>query len=739
MSHIPDPQYPLEDACSTIYQNTLYSYSPHAFQSLDLEEGAIWVDIGGGVPVTGGVCVNSIPKNNTAAAALYIVGGTANLTDYDGLQRYTFSTGKWETIRPTDPVTQNRLYHGAVYINSTDSILVYAGNQDGRKELSSQTFTIQASEPYRVLAYESIAPPAVSPLLMPWSEREVLYIGGSDTNMKAMLFNPSTAWVDSNVTLAEPIYKADVIKSILIDGDDASKMLYTFDMSVAPNQVNRTVLVNGDGTPVSDAKPIFVKGGSRKREEEGSILRTAANWPAYNATLAPSSTRTAYSVAEDETGLVVISGGNKDDVLCMFTARDNCWLNATSKLVSKSSTQQGLGIDSTPTSSDRNSSETTAAAASTSSVAVGGSSVGIKTPIKVLIAVLVSVVGVAFILMAVLFFLRWRRKRRQHHDVGHQRRASGIPPEKDDMEFTGLPNMSTARQFKNHETQPSAGSFSSMAILMGRGQRRGDRASLNSSSSSQFNKKYKNAISNPIPQDTTQSHFGTTAQTRQTEKPLADAPAAVPRPRGNTGGRRGSTRRSSGWNRYWSGGSALNILGFGSKRATIGSDAETTSQYSEHRPSHVTQHSIITQQSAMVPPLRLPGPPELNRVASGSPTVANTSSSYPLTREMSGQIDRASIISDSSYDDDDRRDAFSSGVPASVQEHNSWNPVDRDRHDWNSDRGHSNAYTESVYTTAFPRTTVATFPRDTRFPPPPPPPVPMSDMSWLNLGGDSRV
>lgn len=305
------------------------------------------------------------------------------------------------------------------------------------------------------------------------------------------------------------------------------------------------------------------------------------------------------------------------------------------------------------------------------------------------------------------------------------------------MEFSGLPNMSSTRQFQNHGTQGSAGSFSSMAILMGRsGQRRGDRGSLGSSSSSQFNKKYKHAISNPIPQD--QFHgFGVAGQINTAEKPATDGPSvAVPRPRGKEG-RRGSTRRSSGWNRYWSGGSALNILGFGSKRATIGSDPDTTSQYSDHRPSHVTQHSATTQSSAMVPPLRLAGP-ELNRVASGSPTVANHSSSYPLTREMSGQIERSSIASESSYDDDDRRDAFSSGIPASVHEQNSWNPVDRP--DWNAGRGHSNAYTESVYTTAFPRSTVATFPR------PPPtngqqqPPVPLSDMSWLNLGNEhSRV
>ena len=291
--------------------------------------------------------------------------------------------------------------------------------------------------------------------------------------------------------------------------------------------------------------------------------------------------------------------------------------------------------------------------------------------------------------------------------------------------------MSSARQFRNHDPQPSAGSFSSMAILMGRtGQKKGDRNSMSSGSSSQFNKKYKTAISNPIPQE--QSNAFDSSQPTRGEKPLKDDErTAIPRPRGN-GARRGSTRRSSGWNRYWSGGSALNTLGFGSKRATVESETESSSQYSDHRPSHLTQHS------ATVPPLKLGGPPGLNRVATGSPTVENTSSRFPLTREMSGQIERSSIASNSTYDDDDRRDAFSSGVPASVHEQNSsWDPVDRPG--WGTGRGQSTAYSESNYG---PRDTMASFPRDTRFPAPPTspgPPVPTQDMSWLNLGGENTT
>jgi hypothetical protein len=161
----------------------------------------------------------------------------------------------------------------------------------------------------------------------------------------------------------------------------------------------------------------------------------------------------------------------------------------------------------------------------------------------------------------------------------------------------------------------------------------------------------------------------------------------------------------------------MNILGFGSKRTTYeGSAGDSDSFYSEQRhPSQVPSHA--TQPSAVIPPLKL-GQPELNSVTSGSPKIAHTSSQYPLPREMSGQIERpGSFNSMSSYEDDDRHDAFSSGIPASVRETTSWGPIDRQ--DW---RGNGM--------------------KDTIFPAPPSGRAgakQSSDMSWLNLGGESRV
>lgn len=680
----------------------------------------------------GGVCVKSTPKNDTSTAALYIVGGTSNSSDYKGLQRYTFAKAQWETLEPSVAVTQNRVYHNAAYLNTSDTILVFSGNQDGVKAPSSQTFTIKASEPYAVLAYPATVPPAISPLLMQWTESKALYIGGSESNTNAMIFSPSNGWVDSNATLATPLYNSSVIKSIVINGDDSSKSLYTFDMTVSPNAVNRTVLVDADGNPVQNAKPIVSRGLEGELERKSEVLEkrgnlTAEDWPAYNNTLAPSSTRTVYSVAKDQSGLVVISGGNEKDVLCMFKARDNTWVNATAKLTD-AGTQEVLGGD-IGTASTTSSTTSSLPTATTSAAAAAAKSSDPPFPVKILGAVLGSILGLALILVAILFLLRWRRQRKHYTDAGHQRRSSGIPDEKDAMDFAdrGLPQISSARQFRGHEPNPSQGSFSSVAILMGRVNHKKN-GSVGSDSSSQFNKKYKTAISKPIPQERALAPI---TEPAREEAPFVEDRNKPPqvRPRGAPG-KRDSTRRSSGWNRYWSGGSAMNVLGFGSKRTTSAEDGD--SFYSDHRPSGVTQ------VSALPPPLNVGGRPELNRVASGSPTVAHHSSAAPLRNEMSGQIERSgSISSFSSYTDDDRHDAFSSGVPASVHEQTSWTPVDRAQ--WENGRAPSSNYSESVYTSQPLRNT--NFTQDLRFPTPPtnqrvPPRQPKNDMSWLNLGAD---
>lgn len=726
---LPSPQFSLNDACSVIYNNTLFSYASDGhLQSLNLLAGAEWTELPMGVPVQGASCVKSTPQNSSVAA-LWVVGGTATDSSYPGLQRFTFADGIWDTITLNPLVTKDRLYHSAVYLNGSDSILVYAGSQDGSMGPSSQTFTIQAFEPYAVLASQSQAPvPAISPLLMPWTDNQAVMIYGS----RAMVFDPTLKWFDSGANLTDPIYNTSTIKSLLLLGDDSSKSLYTFDLSVAPNQVNRTVLVDSNALPVENAQPIVSRG--IEMSELTELLKrdaglTLADWPTYNGTLASSNTRQSYSVADDGNGLVVFSGGNDQYPLCMFQAKENSWLNATQVLVKPGENN----VLSTPTSTASTTSATVSTTSSTASSTTSSSPAFTNSatdnagtaptfPVKILVTVLGSILGLALIIVVVLLLLRCRRRRREHDDAGHQRRASGIPgKEKEVVEYPGrgLSGKSSTRQYRIHQAQESQASFNSVAILMGRvgSHKRGDGGDKGSDASSQFNKKFRAEISNPIPQRQPYANFQQPVGNGRGASTVEER-GAIPRPHASRGGRGGSTRRSSGWDRYWSGGSAMNILGFGSKRTTYeeGSAGDSESFYSEHRlPSQVP--SQATQPSAVVPPLKL-GQPELNKVASGSPRIAHTSSQYPLTREMSGQIERpGSLNSLSSYEDDDRHDAFSSGVPASVHETTSWGPIDR--HDW---RG--NNANETRFPGAPSNRHVAQH---------------SSDMSWLNLGGDSRV
>ena len=410
----------------------------------------------------------------------------------------------------------------------------------------------------------------------------------------------------------------------------------------------------------------------------------------------------------------------------MYKARDNCWVNATEKLSARASSL-GTPLSSTTISS------TTETAPSTSTAVPAASGISNPQLGKILGAVLGSLAGIALLLVALLLLLRWKRKRRQYLDVGHQRRSSGIPDEKMDFADRGLPQTTSARHYRGHEQQASAGSISSMAILLGRvGHKRGNdkgNGSLVSDSSSQFNKEYKAAIGKPTPIQGEQA-FRTLADPIADDKPILtnEERASVRRPRGNSrGGRRGSTRRSSGWNRYWSGGSALNILGFGKRE----SNRSSGSQYSDQR-----LPSQVTQSSAMVPPLSF-ARPEMQRVVSGSPTIRN-GGNFPLPQEMKAKIERPGSVSTLSSYDDDRRDAFSSGIPASVHDdqsqQNAWTPIG---HDYTTTRASSNVYSESNYPATIGRETM--FPRPTQQSQAPQPSQQTSDMSWLNLGHQRGV
>ncbi|KAI1202207.1 hypothetical protein F5X97DRAFT_255306 [Nemania serpens] len=745
---LPEPPVALTGGCTVIFNNTLYSYSSAGFQSLRLGEGAVWKKLPGGESVHGGVCVGSTPKN-PSTAALFIVGGKSSQADYPGLQKFTYSTGKWETITPKATVTKDRVYHSATYLNSTESLLVYAGSKDGSSRLSQETFTISTLEPYDVFAFDSqISPPGVAPILLPWSETQAALVGGNSWNTQVMLFDTTVivngtpgSWINSSITLAEPLPKnTTAVKAAIIRADDGSKHLYTFDLTTSPNTVNRTVLIDANGAPVVSSAPVKPAVTARKENGNdethvngGELL--ANHWPPYNSTFAPKSTRTEYSVATDPNGLVVMSGGNDDDVLCMFNAKANTWEDATAILGTESfsiqSTPSAISTStiSTSTQSTASTSGATSAALTTSTpsaAAVPTHSRSALPPTTVLGIALGSIFGVAFILGLILLLFKQRQRRQSFIETGHARRASGIP----DKDFFQDSAQASGGYFKGHNQQDSQSSFTSMAIFGGKTHkpailRKGSSDTKRISSGSMFSKDIKHTISRPQPQMSTRPAFAA-----QSEKIPMPAESAQPIPRLRpVADPDSTTRRSSGWNRYWSGGSA-SIMGFGSaSKSRPGTEvSDESSRYSDVR---------RTLDSATVAPLQVSvdGRPSFHHVNSGSPTVSHFD---PKIREgLSGRIERpvsaVSSISSSGY---------SSGIPPSV--HEAWDPT-MPQKPWGSDRAPSSAYSNSIiseglYPTGLgvptanqPSTTVGVSRQ------PQLAVASMSnDMSWLNLGDNDK-
>ncbi|KAK6226818.1 pre-mRNA splicing factor CLF1 [Colletotrichum tabaci] len=767
---LPEPKVALENICSVIHDNILYTYAAGAFQSLALEEGAKWKTLTQGESVTGAVCVGSNPKD-ASQAGLYIVGGKGASADYRGLQKFTYATGKWESITPQDPVTQNRLLHGATYLPGTDQIIMYGGSQDGYSGPSTQTFVVGASAPYNTRAYSSSAAPVVNPILLPWSDTQAVLVGGSTTNNKIMLFNPDVAWTDSGATLAEPLMKdTTAIGAVLINGDDGSKSLYTFDLSTTPNEVKRMILIDASGAPVANSAAVSKKATRDATGEFEKRSLTLSDWPAYNQTFAPAGTRLNYALAQGSDGLVVFAGGSGsvDDPLCMFNARENSWEDAVQKLSEQevlitsestssissttatstvaSSSSSGTSFSTLPASVSASPSGSASASSSASSeTAAAGTpaAVGANTILGI---VLGTITGVMILLGLILFCIRRRRgKNQQNVEGGPNARGMsprGFPDEKAGLgygndDFGPGPN----GHFRGHQQQGSAGSFSSMAILMGKVNGNNAPKSAGSahggSNRDNSNSFFKSTIGKPIPQMSEQSALSPPSRDEKGVSFAADVVEPRPTPRGAPVGRAGETRRSSGWNRYWSGGSALNILGFGnSKRTTV--DSDRSSHYSNtNYKNRITQDSatvpplhLITQDLTTVPPIQHDGRPELSRVVSGSPTVSNYSNQIPFRDGVSATIESPRRPTS------DASSGYSSGIPESVRD--AWDPTGPSR-PWGANRAPSSVYAESLYPTSLApslpnRQTQNEIPIGISQQPPLAMAATSSDMSWLNLG-----
>jgi hypothetical protein len=571
-----------------------------------------------------------------------------------------------------------------------------------------------------------------------------------------MLFSPQTSWIDSGATLAEPLEKdVTAMKAALVTGDDGCKNLYTFDMTQSPNVVTRTVLIDGRQQPVQNSPRISTRSETKR---DGHAL---SDWPEYNSTLAPTATRTNYAMARDPDDLIVIAGGNNEDILCMFDGRENVWQNATARLAEQrvfaadtTSTLQTATSTSTSTASPTATTGSTATPQTPASGATSAQNDGNGLAMNALLGIIFgSVFGAAVILALIYLCIRRRRSHQAYLEAGHMRRASGVSsPEKDSIVFANdsVPRgLSGGGVFRGHQQQESHNSFSSMAILMGKVNQQNHQhppglkrnpsdQTKRSSSSSIFNKAFKSTISKPIPQMAETMVAAPpspppVSELREEKGVVFAANTVEPRSRtSNAAGavdRRGSTRRSSGWNKYWSGGSALNMLGFGNGNAAANDKRTTVESDRSSEYSNVSQHRR-TQDSATVPPLNVYEPrASFSRVTRGSPTISHYGSQ--IKEGMKGQIERpVSAVSDLS--------GYSSGVPASV--HEAWDPTLMQK-PWGTDRAPSSAYS-SVYATslapAAPASRQNQAPTGVSRQPQLAKAATSSDMSWLNLGDNNH-
>ena len=413
----PEPPVALKDHCSIIHDNILYVYSPDAFQTLPLKKNAIWSQERNGVSVTGGRCVKGGLDGDSQNPALYIVGGATNgsVSGYSGLQRYSIRNKKWDTLNPMSQITANRQNHGATYLNASSAILVYAGSQDGNTGLSTETFLMLMYPPYRVQAYASTAPPAINPSLLGFTEDKALFVGGGNANQKVFTFHPDPGWVNLGVTLPTVLPDSSIAQVNLQTLADGSKILQTYYTNETPNRVTRNIITNPGFVPAPNAPPI---GDSKAASRFLARQLIQTNYPPYNATNAPTTSRTGAAIASDGNTVALI-GGDTNNTVTVFDSTGNRWLDTQAVFgdVQKPlTTSSSTSATSTPTAS-----QTLAATPASSTPAAPSAGDNQTNGLAVLGGVLGGICAFAAILIIVLLWLRSVRRRKRAEESAKNR------------------------------------------------------------------------------------------------------------------------------------------------------------------------------------------------------------------------------------------------------------------------------------------------------------------------------
>jgi hypothetical protein len=216
-------------------------------------------------------------------------------------------------------------------------------------------------------------------------------LGGSSTNKNIFTFGRE-GWTDLGTSLPDAISDPKTTQCSIVTGDDGSKVVEEYNMGVTPNSVKRFALWS-NGKPAPPGTTVGAPASSKMRRRD----LTTASWPPYNSSLAPTTTRSQYAIAQAPNGLAVISGGSSTDPLVIFNQKQNSWVDLNSIFGTKA--QVPLG---NPSSTGTVSSLPTSSTSSTPAAAPVKSNA-----LTVLGATLGAILGFAAILIIVLLLLRW--------------------------------------------------------------------------------------------------------------------------------------------------------------------------------------------------------------------------------------------------------------------------------------------------------------------------------------------
>lgn len=612
---------------------------------------------------------------------MWIVGGAANQSEpnYPGLQKYSFSTKSWKSIKSITTVTKNRRNHAAVFLNQTAQLLVYAGSQDDPSIPSSETFALDTTEPYNVVSYSSTNTPVLAPELLPWDGNSAITVGGSRDSRDIYHFAVDSVagkggWTKYDTELTQPLKSRTQERATLVQGSDGSKVLDLYDFSVSPGQVSSYVLLGSNGKPAKTGQRIGSKSSSRRKRD-----LSLQNWPSYNDTAAPAFARSGYAIAQSPSGLVAITGGNDEHPMSLFNEQGNEWIDPSKFFGEKDvNTQSFLGPSSSspPTPS------------STSGPLDGPSNLPGSNHHRtsvILGAVLGSILGLIALLIVILLVIRYRRRKRHQGSTAEQ-----LDDEKRRMSFAdrGAPYMMDG----DGEKQPM--SHDSVAILTGKYDTSPHRRLATAGSDS--------STTRLVPRKEVPAYGGEAMEMNHLhDKPTATSDGNRTLPLASTSSRDPSSaytsapQRTSGWSRYFTTSNAAAGAGVGgvagARMARKSSGISGKSRKSSDTASNYTTesaHDCSTHGPTEIPPLKLGQEFEggrVSKIVTGTPPASPPSTAYgdrttgaslqsledrhSRPRTMSSEGSAPSTIDETLF-----------SKPPSHQDSNYWTPVTRS--DW---------------------------------------------------------